>query len=211
LDNASKVEKIIAPTDSGLNFFNPDPFEKLAKAAPMSLPKIIMSIKGVVEQANQQLLNAQQAYHENRLNDTARILHTMRGSVGTLGAKSFAALTLQIEAKIHENAIDEVEDLLRMAALELQKTISMAQVWLKNHEDNLGGEVSTDAKPVLQQAKLLELKDLLSANNMAACDLFQELHASLQTQCSPAMMTQLDAAIQGLDFEVAINLLDKLA
>jgi HPt (histidine-containing phosphotransfer) domain-containing protein len=114
-----------------LKHFNPTSFETLAQTMPAALPQILSSVQHIVEQAEQQFLQVQQALHDNRSSDAARILHTMRGSVGTLGAQAFAALTLEIETHINDGKQQDVGVLLQRAGADLKQTIIFARQWLK--------------------------------------------------------------------------------
>jgi CheY-like chemotaxis protein len=120
-----------AQTRSGSNHFNPTSFEALTQAMPAALPQILSSVQNIVEQAEQQFLEVQQALNDNRSSDAARILHTMRGSVGTLGAQAFATLTLEIEGCINDGKLQDVGVLLQRAGADLQQTLIFARQWLK--------------------------------------------------------------------------------
>lgn len=115
-------------------FFNPTSFEALAMAMPAASAKIFASIQSIIDQAESQFLQAQHALRDNRGHDASRILHTMRGSVGTLGAQTFAALTLQIEACILEGSQQKIDALMVEAAHALKQTCSLAQQWLSRQQ-----------------------------------------------------------------------------
>ncbi|MCY0916333.1 Hpt domain-containing protein [Massilia antarctica] len=66
--------------------------------------------------------------------DTAaalRMLHTLRGAVGNLGAKRFAAATINIENAAQKEP-DEVSAYFETASIELTDTLAIAEIWLKN-------------------------------------------------------------------------------
>lgn len=126
----SDNERYSRDADS-FNHFNPTSFETLAQTMPAALPQILSSVQHIVEQAEQQFLQVQQALQDNRSSDAARILHTMRGSVGTLGAQAFAALTLEIETHINDGKQQDVGVLLQRAGVDLKQTIIFARQWLK--------------------------------------------------------------------------------
>lgn len=117
--------------------FDPSSFEALASAMPSALPKILESIENIINQSDNQFSLIQQAWQDQQSEDAARILHTMRGSVGTLGAKVFAALTLEIETSIKAGQAHKVEPLIQQAELALEKTTVQAQQWLEKHKKGL--------------------------------------------------------------------------
>ncbi len=126
-------------------YFNPASFEALAMAMPAASPKIFASIQSIVDQAKPQFLQAQQALHDNRGHDASRILHTMRGSVGTLGAQTFSTLTLQIEACILDGSQQKIDALMAEAAHALQQTCTLAQQWL-DRQQGLAEKTETNGK-----------------------------------------------------------------
>lgn len=191
------------------DYFNPTPFEKLARAAPESLSKIVASIKGVVEQAGQQWSLVRQAVQTQRWDDAARGLHSMRGSVGSLGAKPFAALTLQLETQIRAGDVTELERALAQAEADLNRSLNLAYIWLAQQEAQvqlLAAEPRVER--VLNSAGFKQLRQLLQENNMQACDLFEEMRTALRARFGDGQMTQFERAMTGLDFKTALQLLD---
>jgi len=132
-ESQASDNRVPAQTRSGSNHFNPTSFEALTQAMPAALPQILSSVQNIVEQAEQQFLEVQQALNDNRSSDAARILHTMRGSVGTLGAQAFATLTLEIEGCINDGKLQDVGVLLQRAGADLQQTLIFARQWLKKN------------------------------------------------------------------------------
>jgi len=61
-----------------------------------------------------------------------KMLHTLRGAVGNLGAKHFSEATTVIERAIRQSATG-IPDHFDQAAVELEKTLSMAQAWLERN------------------------------------------------------------------------------
>lgn len=193
-----------------LDFFNPMPFEKLLHAAPTSAQKILDSMHGLVDQAPQHVANLQLALNENRHDDAARILHTMRGSIGTLGAKSFVALASEIESRIRRHALDEVAELLRDALLELEKTINATRIWLESQQAASQVQVASVVSTILTAAQVENLRANLLQNNMAACDLFLEMQTGLKSIMSLAIFEKLEQAINDLDFATAEVILKEI-
>lgn len=154
LNNAAPLAGLEQSTDSQINLsgsnvqsglfeieaamhFNPSSFEALAMAMPSALPKILESIENIINQAESQFLLIQTSLQEEQQDDAARILHTMRGSVGTLGAQAFAKLTLEIETCLKDGHHHKVDDLIKQAESALQETTMLAQQWLVKQKDVL--------------------------------------------------------------------------
>jgi len=203
-------QQINAIPASSLDFFNPTPFEKLLNAAPASAQKILDSMRALVDQAPQHVANLQLALNENRPDDAARILHTMRGSLGTLGAKSFAALASEIESGIRRHVLDEVPELLHDALLELDKTIAATQAWLGQQQAPDQVQVANVVSANLTAAQVENLRANLLQNNMAACDLFLEIYQSLKSAMPLRSFEKLEHAIKHLDFATAEAILKEI-
>ncbi|MGK5026834.1 response regulator [Janthinobacterium sp. RB2R34] len=81
------------------------------------------------------LHNAEQAWQAGRHSEVARILHALRGSVGTLGTKRLIRASLATEQAIDEGRHDEVPALLAQTMLELEQVLAAAADWLGRLED----------------------------------------------------------------------------
>ncbi|MBC3875813.1 response regulator [Undibacterium flavidum] len=202
---------ILTSENADADYFNPIPFEKLARAAPESLPKILVSIKGVVEQGSQQWALVRQSINTQAWEDAARLLHSMRGAVGSLGAKSFAALTLQLEKQILAADFSDLENRLAKAELDLDRSLGLAQAWLRQHETPASSPSAPADSLSLNEAALAQLRLLLQENNMQACDVFENLRPAFQAKLSEPLMQQLSNAISNLDFKTALQLLIDVA
>ena len=60
-----------------------------------------------------------------------KILHTLRGAVGNLGAKRFAEATIAIERAVHAQA-ENVALHFNAASAELSRTMTLAEIWIAN-------------------------------------------------------------------------------
>ena len=65
----------------------------------------------------------------------------------------------------------------------------------------------SSASPPATQAAIQDLLDLLDGRNLEALDRFSEVASSLSATLDGACFAQLRAAIEGLDFDVAAELL----
>ena len=81
------------------------------------------------------LQNAGEALQAGRHGDVARILHSLRGSVGTLGTKRLIRSSLATEQAIDEGRHDEVPALLAHTMQELEQVLLAAADWLSRLED----------------------------------------------------------------------------
>ncbi|MGK5077563.1 response regulator [Janthinobacterium sp. HLX7-2] len=78
---------------------------------------------------------AQTALQTGRHSDVTRILHGVRGSVGTLGTKRLIRAAFATEEAIDAGRIDEVPALLAAVGEELEQALAAAREWLAHLHD----------------------------------------------------------------------------
>ena len=90
-------------------------------------------IRNFVNQAPQTLHDARMAWQADRMKEAANLLHDMRGSIGTLGAKKVAETALELESAIHAGQREEAAALFLTAEQEMQQAVMSASLWLETH------------------------------------------------------------------------------
>ena len=212
LDLPIKQEVPLVPDQAQVesDFFNPRSLEMLAAADPKSLPKILSTISGLIERASSQMLELKAAVSEDRSDDAARILHTMRGSIGTLGAKAFAVLSLQAENEIREGDGKHLPQLLVRVEEVLTKTRQAARVWLEQKRLASSEQSVAVISDAQAEDMLAKLKLLLQQNDLAAVDVFAALKDRLRLGLSNENMMRLEQHMHNLDFKQAQLILQKL-
>ena len=82
---------------------------------------------------------ARAAIQEERLVDAGKIFHSLRGSIGTLGAKRLVASSLKLEQAIAERQSGLIPPLFAELESEYQLVLRQAEDWLllnAPHDDN---------------------------------------------------------------------------
>ncbi|MBA5638276.1 Hpt domain-containing protein [Duganella sp. LX20W] len=79
------------------------------------------------------LLQAGQAIDEQRLADAGRIFHSLRGSVGNLGAKRLVTASLALELALAEQRVADIGPLLAAVETEYRLVLEQAGDWLARH------------------------------------------------------------------------------
>ncbi|BBB62474.1 hypothetical protein UNDKW_4201 [Undibacterium sp. KW1] len=197
------------PTASGV--FDPAKIMALAKGNPALVKTLAGVIQNMINHARQDFDQAVSHWRQGDAQQAARTLHTMRGSIGTLGARDFAAAALTLENAINQqNQQDQqrVPDLISHADQQLSLTISCVQSWL--NEQMTGKTEADDGASPIKPGDLQELKDLLQTQNMRASARYQELQAGLQQHLSGERRQAMQAAMLDLDFVTALRLLDEI-
>lgn len=79
------------------------------------------------------LQQAAVALREERYTDAGKVLHSLRGSIGTLGAKRLVVSSLKLEQAIAGRLLDQVPALLRDLESEYQLVLQAADGWLQGN------------------------------------------------------------------------------
>lgn len=73
------------------------------------------------------------AIREHRLADAGRILHGLRGSVGSLGAKRLVQASLRLEQALAVATVDQLPALYTTLEQEYRLVLAQAHEWLQQH------------------------------------------------------------------------------
>jgi PAS domain S-box-containing protein len=133
----------------------------------------------------------------------ARLLHSLRGSIGTFGARRFSDLTLQIERAIAEQP-DQVEGLLRSAVGMLDKTHRAAEAWL------VANRGDADSNSVAEENSMTELMIRLRNADLSAGEVFRRCRPALAARFGEDSCRLLELAIDQLDYATVLNQLETL-
>ena len=82
------------------------------------------------------LTQAGLAIAEHRLADAGRIFHSLRGSIGTLGAKRLVTASMALEVALAEQRQADLAPLFAAVEHEYRQVLEQAQAWLS---DGAGG------------------------------------------------------------------------
>jgi HPt (histidine-containing phosphotransfer) domain-containing protein len=136
-------------------------------------------------------------------------LHKFRGSAGVVGAHIVHRLAGAAEEALTTGQPREiVESLLQQLVAAFTALCEEVQPMLDvNTAKDAVAARERSASPPATQATIQDLLGLLDARNLEALDRFGVVASSLSTTLSPACFAQVRAAIEGLDFEAAAELL----
>jgi signal transduction histidine kinase/DNA-binding response OmpR family regulator/HPt (histidine-containing phosphotransfer) domain-containing protein len=91
-------------------------------------------VRGALEGGTQPMDDADLAVREGRPGEAARILHSLRGAVGVLGARRLVKATLEAESAIRAGAPDTLPDLLATVRFELEQVLAQGRRWLEQED-----------------------------------------------------------------------------
>jgi chemotaxis protein histidine kinase CheA len=78
------------------------------------------------------------ALREQRLTEAGKIFHSLRGSIGTLGAKRLVSASLKLEKAIAEQSLDAIPALFAALESEYQLVLRDADAWLQRNAPQAG-------------------------------------------------------------------------
>ncbi|MFZ6648443.1 response regulator [Undibacterium sp. TJN25] len=110
--------------------FDPRWFHALTKGSPAHRNTLLGFLKKLVDRGTAPVDEARSAWDEGRRDEAAHLFHKMRGTIGTLGAKRFAGLTLEIENAIKANDSALVEAMFTVVEQELLIMTGEARKWI---------------------------------------------------------------------------------
>ncbi|MFZ6674681.1 Hpt domain-containing protein [Undibacterium sp. Xuan67W] len=160
-------------------------------------------VQKVIDRGLTPIDEARDAWSSGRGDEVRTLFHTLRGTLGILGAIDFQNAARQIETAIQDRRDEQVQDLLEIVKQRLQEVIESARQWTQRslHQSK------HSALDKLESATLNELKTLLTQKNMRSCDLYVQLRPSLVDIYSETTMRDADHAMQHLDFARILSLL----
>lgn len=114
--------------------FNVDQLFAMVAGNSTQIQKTLKLISNLVDNSQKSSERVRDALQEGRYSEMADLLHTMRGSIGTLGAQRFAEAARELELAIPNQDLAEIEVLFKTVEVELTATLSAARIWLADQE-----------------------------------------------------------------------------
>jgi len=147
----------------------------------------------------------QQALDNHQLDVVKRIIHTIKGVAGNIGARELQQTALNLEQDFDHPA----EFPTALTRFKQSFTDFIAVLHQFNQQDNAIEKTSAllSKNELTQQIK--QLSSLLQAGDPEAMEIFRQLQHSLE-QATHHQTMQLEQAIDDYDFDLAINLLTTL-
>ncbi|MEC5161448.1 CHASE domain-containing protein [Janthinobacterium sp. CG_S6] len=208
---AQAVAAAAAATRERGGVFDPGQLLKYSKDKPALRATLLALIGTLSTRGPLDMDAARAAWSEGRGEHAARLLHGLRGSVGTLGAQRFAAAAQALETALRGADAARVAPLFDAAGREMAATAAAARAWLAAQgaaADGAGAQAGADADADagLDGARIEHWRNLLAGQDLDACDGYAALRPALRRQLAPAQCAALDGAMERLDFKTALVL-----
>lgn len=129
----SVAEKSVSASGDIL-YFDPDRFMAFCEGNPTYRSTFVGLIVNMINKTPAQYEEAMDAWKKQQNEEAARILHTMRGSLGTLGAVEFIEISRTLENAVKQNSQELADTLFSEVKMILEQTMAQAQQWLKKQE-----------------------------------------------------------------------------
>ncbi len=188
---------------AAMTVFNVDRLLGIAKANPASKAALIGLVRSIVEKGSADIVDARQAWDEGRNKDAARIFHTMRGAIGSLGAQRLVQVALDLEQAIVKNEPELVVSLFGSAERELQLSLAAAGRWITEQAEPALRKSDGSA---LDPIQIKQLQMLLAETNIEACEVYASVRPGLEALAGNGINV-LDQAISRLNFQDAAECL----
>lgn len=216
--NNAKAARHAGTSERSDGVFEPERILAFARGKAARVNEITRMIGNIVERAEEPIDEVRKALAEGRDKDAARMLHTLKGSVGSFGATRLAAAAEAAERAVIDQQTDQIEARLIAVTLELNATIDAARVWLASQaliadrQPRTATESTDHANPgdTASTAEVTRLLQMLDEQNYEACNLYTQLRTGLVTGAQAAGLRNLDDAMDRLDFVNARKLLLQL-
>ena len=137
IEKSISNDKINPSAQKQNGIFNVDQLLAMVAGKGAQIQKTLTLISNLVASSEKSIEKVRDALQEGRYTDMASLLHTMRGSIGTLGAKRFAEAARELELAIPNKDLAEIEVLFKTVEDELAETLSAARIWLAEQNENL--------------------------------------------------------------------------
>lgn len=193
--------------DSENQIFNPENLLKYVKGNSQRYNSIIQMIENVVNRGLAPLEQGRTAFSQGNYDEARRAFHTLKGSMGNIGAMFVWASAQKLESALADhNSRDDIIPLFEELESDLTIMLRTARHWLDLNSSHRTQAVST----ITDEAFYMELDllaSLLSENNMQAFEVYDGLRQSIYQHMNKGEQESLENAIQTLKFGDALKLL----
>jgi two-component system, sensor histidine kinase and response regulator len=192
-----------APVAPPAAAFNVDRLAALSAADASQRQALVGLVERMAREAPAELARARGVWQDGDAKAAAGVLHALRGSVGSLGARDFAQVSLQLEGALREGreavAVALFEDVTR----ELNATTTAARAWLATQAPAAPMPMAVpldDGVPAGWEHWL----DLLGERDLDAVTQYETLRGWLMEQLAPEQGATVAAAMAALDFDAVL-------
>lgn len=171
-----------------------------AAAQPGQREALLALMDKVCGSARSDMDGAFDAWRAGQPQEAARLIHGLRGSIGTLGASVFSATSRELESAVREGRV--ADPLFDRARGELQASVEAALAWLA-HQPRVAAASGNDAA---NDAAIARWKTLLAERDIDAVRHYQQVRPALAA-LGAARAAAIEQAMARLDFAAVLKVL----
>ncbi len=189
---------------ASLTVFDPEPMLAATGNSAATRAAVVLACKNLIAEQTTALTQVQEHLNAGQSQLAARLLHGLRGGLGSMGARAFGAGALALENAIRADAAADHTELLAQCTEQLQAVVQHAQAWLALQSQSV-------AVPKLAQGPLAlaieRLAVALAAQDMNAMVEYASLQTELDALLPAEAAAELAQAMGDLDFDAALLVL----
>lgn len=193
------------PSREVVNF---DHLQPLLEASPESRESILSAVASMVDKGDAPLDDAYNHWRDGRVESAAKLIHTLRGAVGTLGGTGFSELALNLEKSLPASSETELQPLWDYVQSEHRRVLEAARDWLHRHQSS--PSTPPVASTALSHDDLENLKAMLAEHNLRAQALFSQYRDAFARLLSPEKMQAVDEAMKRLEYDWVASVISEL-
>ena len=206
-EQSTNQPSTVAATDAGTAVFAPEPMLACTGNNPATRAVVVDLSKELVQRGVSPLDTVQQYLRDNDIASACRLLHSLRGSLGSVGAKPFAASALALEHAIRAGEKTAWDALLGNTRSQLQQLVEAASAWLLTQGLPSVGTSFTSGSVGIAPEALSRFAQALAQQDMHALMDYAQLKSALKVQLSPQEGMALAEAMNNLSFDEALAIL----
>jgi len=175
--------------------FSPAMLQTILDKKPTMLKMVAATVRDGLAGTRQQMSALEAALSENDLAHAMRIMHSMRGALGNLGAHRFAAQVLEAQQRLEQQQAVDLAPLQDSVA----EFADAAERWLAERASQQAPVDATVVNPG-------QFAVLLRKHDYRALEAFEQLAPQLAGQVSDDLLAKLEELLAALRFEEALGL-----
>jgi len=176
--------------------FSPTMLQTILDKNPSMHKMVVDTVRDGLIRTEQEMTALQTALQASDVPQAKRLLHSIRGALGNLGAHRFAVQALEAQLAL------ENQQTIDLAPLQdsMAQFSAAAEQWLSEHAPTAPAQAS------LRLVSSEEFAALLRSHDYRALEMFDQLKPEMTGQVADTLLAQLGELLAALNFEDALRI-----
>ena len=206
----STIPLTLNPQGKDQSSFDLGRLNALFQNAPGARNDLLNVVRRMIKNSPHHLISVRGSLNDGDDAAALATLHSLRGSLGTIGAGKFTERALKLEEAIRVHLPEKnINNLFSECDAALNAALIAAEEWLQAYDPSELKEVSVETDLQLNQW-INDLCVKLQEFDMSACDIYRQIRPSLAVRVSPLLLKNLDDSIEQLHFSDAVQIVQQL-